>query len=363
MPALKEVPSAPQLFTPNHFDKDEFETTETYQKRVDAENERVRRANATAQSNYDAALKEHENAVAANQREFTELSKHNKEPEIVRAAFVSALSAAMTIMYGDPLLVDFKYDADKQTFSGILKSEKGDFNRAVEFAVPLDKAAHVKAQMTDTSLIPQITFNAKGAELSFAKLDIIDNTIKQQQEFQLAENANTITAYENFLRLNPEAPQAAQAKQNISSLQAAALVAAERERVAALAQERQSKKEAALAEKRAKEEEKNFPIIGHCAIGSTVYPRERWNTSTSSGNILADALGGATKEEFIIVYEAVVEGFVGDKVKVMINDYRVQQTKGGGFFSRKTYQGESLGLYADKFIGKSQYYSRSRCSK
>lgn len=122
--------------------------------------------------------------------------------------------------------------------------------------------------------------------------------------------------------------------------------------------------QAALADRRAREEERQFGMLGVCEIGSTVYHRERWNTTTSSGNAIADiAFGAATKEQFLIEFEAVVEGFLGNKVKVLINDYRVQQTKGGGFLSRKTYQGESLGLYADKYLGKTQYYLRSRCSK
>lgn len=244
LPELK-APTTPQPIMANRLDKGEFETTEAFQKRTDAENERVGRANDAEQRNYDAGLKKHEEAVAAQQRELAAMTKHNQEPEVVRAAFVVALSEAMTMLYGDPVLVDFKYDADKQTFSGTLKSEKGGFNRAVEFAVPLSKAAQVKAQLTDTSLIPQITFKAKGTELAFAKLDIIDNAIKQQQEFALAKSTNTIEAYEKFLKQNPDSPQSVQAKQSISALQAAAKAAAERERLAAIKYAQQRQREAA----------------------------------------------------------------------------------------------------------------------
>ena len=168
--------------------------------------------------------------MAAQQREFAALTKHNQEPEVIHAAYVAALSEAMTMMYGDPVLADFKYDADKQTFSGTLKSGKGAFSRMIEISVPLNKAAKMKEQLTDTSLTAQITFQAKGAELAFAKLDIIDNVIKQQQEFALAKNINTIEAYEKFIKQNPSAPQVAQAKQSLAALQAARLAAIERER-------------------------------------------------------------------------------------------------------------------------------------
>lgn len=348
LPVL-QAPSTPQLSTENRLDKGEFETTEAFQKRTDAENARVRSANEAAQRSYDAALKKYEAAVAAQQRELIELTQRNKKPEALSAALASAIPLAMTMIYGDPVLTDFKYDADKQTFSGILKSEKGGFNRTVEFAVPLSKAAQVKEKLGDSRLIPMVSFNTKGTELTFAKLDIVDDAAKQQLDFANAKKANTVAAYENFIKLYPSLLQAAQAKKAIGVLQASAL-----------AQERESQRGAAQAE----QQERNFGMLGRCSIGSTVYHRERWDTTTSSGNFIADAVfGAATKEKFLIVFEGVVEGFAGDKVKVLINDYRVQQTKGGGFFSRKTYQGESLGLYADKYLGKTQYYLRNRCNK
>jgi hypothetical protein len=104
--------------------------------------------------------------------------------------------------------------------------------------------------------------------------------------------------------------------------------------------------------------------LGVCSVGESVYHREKWNTKTSSGNVIADSLfNAATKEEFVIIFEGIVEGFLGNKVKVIINDYKVEQTQGGGFLQPKTYQGNELARYADKYIGKAQFYEKSRCDK
>lgn len=103
-------------------------------------------------------------------------------------------------------------------------------------------------------------------------------------------------------------------------------------------------------------------MLGSCNIGNTVYHREIWNTKTSSGNIIADGLfGAATKDTFIITYEAIVESFLGDKVKTIINDYKIQQTVGGGFLDQKTFRKYNIASHADKFIGKVQFYKKSRC--
>jgi hypothetical protein len=85
--------------------------------------------------------------------------------------------------------------------------------------------AKVKAQINDSSLIPSLTFNAKGAELTFAKLDIVENPIILQRDFDSAKTANTIAAYENFISqhsFHPDLPEVSQAKRILADLQLAA---------------------------------------------------------------------------------------------------------------------------------------------
>jgi chromosome segregation ATPase len=130
-------------------------------------------------------------------------------------------------------------------------------------------------------------------------------------------------------------------------------------------QGKKAKEQAKIAKRKAEilAQEKAFVVLGQCDIGNTVYHREVWNTKTSSGNVLADmAFGAATKETFIITYEAVVESFLGNKVKTIINDYKIQQTVGGGFLNQRTYRKYDIASHADKYIGKTQFYDKARCS-
>lgn len=360
-PVVLIAPIVPAPITASALVKGEFELTEVFQKRVAAEAERVRLANETAQRNHEAALKTHQEAVDKQQREEAERIKHNQEPAVISATIASVTPVAIAMLYGDPVLENFNYVADKQVFAGIVKSSKGGFSHPVELAVPLSKAEQIKKQLTEGDLIPAVTFDTRttalGTELVFVKLDLVENLAKQlAKQKQDFANCKSSGNYRWFIGLYPNSPLVAQAKQRIIELDAAD----ERARIAKLSADQQ----AAAAAVSAQKAEREFLTLGNCEVGATVYHRERWNTTTSSGNVLADALfNAATRESFVIHFEGVVEGFLGDKVKVTINDYQVQQTQGGGFFARKTYQGASLGIYADKYIGKVQFYPRSRCSK
>lgn len=115
-------------------------------------------------------------------------------------------------------------------------------------------------------------------------------------------------------------------------------------------------------EKAAKEAARKFIKLGNCEVGETVFHREAWDTSSSSGNILADSFFNASiKESFIIEFEGVVKGFVGKKVEVYLQDYSVKQTRGGGVLQPATGVGNSVINYADKRIGKSHFFDKSRC--
>lgn len=128
------------------------------------------------------------------------------------------------------------------------------------------------------------------------------------------------------------------------------------------AEKETEKIKAAEQAKAAKEAARKFVKLGPCQVGETVTHREAWNSTTSSGNFLADALFNASiKEEFIIEFEGVVKGMLGKKVEVYLQDYSVKQTKGGGFLQPVTNVGDALTQYADKRIGKSHFFDKSRC--
>lgn len=121
--------------------------------------------------------------------------------------------------------------------------------------------------------------------------------------------------------------------------------------------------EDAQEKERVANEARKFEQLGHCAVGETVYHREVWNSTTSSGNVLADALfGAAAKESFVIEYEGIVKGFAGKKVEVYLQDYTIKQTRGGGFLQPVTGAKGRIAESADKKVGKTYFYDKSRCT-
>jgi hypothetical protein len=100
-----------------------------------------------------------------------------------------------------------------------------------------------------------------------------------------------------------------------------------------------------------------------CTIGSDIVIREKFSTSTSSGNILADGLfGAAAKEEFLVEYYGIVKSFMGNKVEVFYQNYNVIQEKGGGLFSQRTDKKYLIAESADKKMGRSVFHDKSVCN-
>jgi hypothetical protein len=113
----------------------------------------------------------------------------------------------------------------------------------------------------------------------------------------------------------------------------------------------------------AEDQARAFRSLGKCAIGESVFHRELIEATGSSGNVLADAIWNShTKAQYVIEYEAVVEGFVGSKVKTIVNDYRVKQISEGNYVDADDMRSRVAGI-GDKLVGKVQFYDRARCSK
>jgi hypothetical protein len=126
----------------------------------------------------------------------------------------------------------------------------------------------------------------------------------------------------------------------------------------------QQRKADAIADEKAKKVAREFIELGKCEIGETVYHREAWDIATSSGNILADKFFNAVKNEsYIIEFEGVVKSFAGKKVEVYLQDYTVKQTKGNSLLQLVTHSDDKVNNYAEKRIGKTHYFDKSRCSK
>lgn len=101
-----------------------------------------------------------------------------------------------------------------------------------------------------------------------------------------------------------------------------------------------------------------------CIVGSDIIIRERFNTTTSSGNPIADVLFGAmSKEKFLVEYHGIIKSKMGNKVELYYQDYNLVQEKGGGIFEQRTDKKYLVKEYADKKIGRSLYHEKSICTE
>jgi hypothetical protein len=208
----------------------------------------------------------------------------------------------------------------------------------------------------------------------------IQNKIDEdaKADFEKAKKIATIDAYKQFLedrpnsalstqivalldkKIDPEYQKALKQKSSAALKEFAdkyPMSQKSKEALAAIEKMKETeRKEQAAAEAR------KFSKLGHCAAGETVYHRETWDSTTSSGNVLADAFfGAATKESFIIEFEGIVKGFTGNKVEVYLQEYTVKQTRGGGIFQPVTGVKGRIAEYADKKVGRVYFYDKSRC--
>lgn len=228
---------------------------------------------------------------------------------------------------------------NKQTLYRELNKSISDKRSTFEIKTPLKSIDYAE------------TFNTEQDELAFLRT----YRIKKAKENKIVESEYLSLRAEKQLKVSKLKLVAGMSKEELTEHENKLI---EQEKInlhrAKLKAEAQKKKEEELAK---------FYTLGDCEVGNSVYHREVWNTKTSSGNIIADGLfGAATKESFIITYEAIVEGFLGDKVKTIINDYKIQQTLGGGFLDQKTYRKYEIAKHADKYIGRTQFYKKSRCN-
>lgn len=280
-----------------------------------------------------------------------------------------------TFSIGDAFYSTGDTSIDKINFNPVIKSNSAnlfqfDFHETVYIPVKLKYARKFKKMLTDKRFEPTIEFEIIDGKLKFQAITELKDPeyLVIEKEYKLSSSSSK--KIRQFISTYPDSPFTDKAKTKLVTLIKQEKI--ESERLIRIANENKLAKERKVAEKAKKQRlaqiakekaEREFGMLGFCKTGSTVYHRERWKTTTSSGNIIADSLfGAATKEEFIVVYEGVVRGFVGEKVEVVINDYGVKQTSGGGFLQPETWRKYDIAKHADKYLGKTQFYDKSRCN-
>lgn len=248
---LPERPASPVPAVEAALTKSEFETSAAFRKRVAAEQDRVRQANAAAEGEYRAALSAWEARVAQARGEHERAAAARGGG--TDAYFLDALGKAMAIKYGKPLIKSLHYDADAQAFLVEVGSERGDYAGKAKVAVPLAYAPEVKRLVSKGYLAPELEMSVQNGDVvvrgvrqlsdpagfivatlfEFRKNNLTDlqellasypdtsQTPKLQariDELQFKAAFDSVAALESFLRQRPGSAQAMQARERIKEL-------------------------------------------------------------------------------------------------------------------------------------------------
>jgi len=364
-PTLPDKPTKAAPIKPIKLVKGEFETTVIFDERRKLEREKLEAKNKIVDERHQKMILKWQ-ATILELKEYNDLKIQNYDQQQER---LSILGTVMTMKYGKPLVKSVNYDADNQNFTITITTGYGRFEQSIKVPIKISHAPKFKKVLSKRGFIPTLEMVATPNGVKIVGVEEIKNPEELVELQVLSEAKGSVDRLTAFLAKFPSSTLASDAKHQIKVIQdkESARIAAQeyrQEKHETKARERAAlrQQEVQKFEQQRATAERELPILGRCAIGSTVYHREKWSTTTSSGNVIADALFNAsTKEQFIIVFNGVVTGFVGDKVEVVINNYGVKQTMGGGFLQQKTWRKYELNKYADKFIGKTQFYERSRC--
>ncbi|MEA3522110.1 MAG: caspase family protein [Campylobacterota bacterium] len=169
-PSFPQKPLKPKILPPiKELTKGKYEKTITFEKRIsDAKTKRsleiqgIENRYAEKVKIYNKKVKDltdaYNNAVA-------------KKRNNIKAITLNAMQKAYSIIYKKPYLENsLKYDADSETFYGIVKSEKGDFKEKISFNVPIEKAEYFEKNIK--YIKPKLEFSYENAKLSLKTLSL-----------------------------------------------------------------------------------------------------------------------------------------------------------------------------------------------
>ena len=94
-----------------------------------------------------------------------------KKRPYLKSITLNAMQKAYAVVYGTPYLENsLKYDADSETFYGVIKSTKGDFREKISFHVPISKAPEFEANVQNIK--PRLVFKYEDEKLMLTKVTL-----------------------------------------------------------------------------------------------------------------------------------------------------------------------------------------------
>ena len=237
---ITNKPKKGKYITAEKLQKGEFEKTSDYERRLNKENMKVASVNKAVDEAYQLTQIQYNQQVNQNLEEYKKLVLNNKKESVIIEAANQAAKQAITMLYGDPKFKNVKYDADKEQFTANIYSELNSFSMNVTVPTPIKAAEKFKQSINNRFFVPSVKFSITKNILKFSSMTVVENEFKQEQDFATAKLKGTISAYLNFIKTHPKAPQADIAQQKIDEIH-------EVQRIARVKAERASKERAKRA--------------------------------------------------------------------------------------------------------------------
>ncbi|WP_229860113.1 caspase family protein [Candidatus Sulfurimonas baltica] len=166
-PTLPNKPKQPTIPLAKKLTKGKYEKTGTFEQRVKKEKAKRLKTIKTLEVNYAKDVRVYNDEVKKLTDNYNnELAKKQKKIDDIT---LKAMEKAYSIVYGKPYLENsLKYDADSETFFGVVTSTKGGFSEKVAVRVPIDQAESFEKNIN--SLKTSVVFDYKDNQLALKKI-------------------------------------------------------------------------------------------------------------------------------------------------------------------------------------------------
>ncbi|MES2018574.1 MAG: hypothetical protein V4484_18960 [Pseudomonadota bacterium] len=177
--------------------KDEFETTEQFERRKLA-------AQAVMDADYAEQVRARGNEVAMRTKAQAGADMAPNDAKQYQAALQAAWDEVLPAMLGNPALKNIQYNADKEVFTSTLHSNRdGAFAMTVTSAAPLKEAADLKSELYQLKIVPHVVFAFPAMSVDWS---LKENALMRANSFA-AQN----TSLPGLLALIGEYPHSAEA--------------------------------------------------------------------------------------------------------------------------------------------------------
>lgn len=196
--------------------KDEFETTEQFNYRIEEAKRIIDLENSNNLKNW--------NKLILNQKQEQKnkliILENNKQNN-----YLQYLEVAMHIKYGNPKINEVTYNADKQVFDILLSSSRNNYSKKVEIPVKLQYAQKFKAILTDKTFTPTVEYRVINGELKFSAIteikdpELLVEESEYNKAYNIKSNKDSISALYQFISKYPNSTFKASAESRIRELE------------------------------------------------------------------------------------------------------------------------------------------------